>query len=333
MKGNINMKNKLLITTAIASVAFAGVASAETKVGGNLEQTYVTASKTGNSSTNGLGAEHNISLSSSKDLDNGMSLSYSTELEDGTAHAHDLKIGINDMMNFAVGRDRGANLSSSVVPYIGDGNATSTNQLGVTTKDREANADYHNVDHARLELMAAGGTFTLGYAPDAAATNPGDSVIEEGENSIMGIVYSGSFGVDGLKVLAGQGKMDGEGNKKDAEETQIGVSYNAGQFTVGAETVDQENSAAAASQVKIESVSYGVSFAANDNMSIGVYQTETEKTTGTTKAAKDEEITQLQVGYNLGGLGISFGYAEVKNAGNATGADQEQFQIRTIQKF
>ena len=237
------------------------------------------------------------------------------------------------MMNFAVGRDSGSNLSSSAISYIGDGNDTSTNQLSTTTKDREADADYHNTEHARVEAMFGAGKVTVGYAPDAGAGNTGDSKITESKNSVLGVVFSGNLGVEGLKVLAGQGKMDGQGTDKDAEETQIGVSYNFGSFTVGVEDSKQEDSAAAASQVKIESQSYGASFAVNDALSIGVYMTETEKSTGGTKAAKDEEITQIQVGYNLGGLGISLGYAEVENAGNATIADQEQFQIRTIQKF
>lgn len=332
MKGN-NMKNKLLLSTAIASVAFAGVASAETKIGGNLEQTFVAASQNdGISSTRGFGAEHNISLSASKDLDNGMSMSYGTILEDATTDTHYLTVG-TDTVTVTVGRDNGNNLSSSSLPYIGDAVGTSVNQLGVTTQNVQGTADYHNEEHIRVDGKVLGGTITVGYAPDMTTSRPADSAVNEGTNSATGIVYKGSLGVDGLSVLVGQGKQDGEGTAKDAEEKQYGIAYNAGQFSIGAQKEKQKDSAAAADQIELDITSIGATYAVNDNFSIGLYSIETEKKDGGTKAAQDEEIKMVQVGYNLGGLGLSFGYAEVENVGNATGGDEEQFQIRTIQKF
>ena len=41
----------------------------------------------------------------------------------------------------------------------------------------------------------------------------------------------------------------------------------------------------------------------------------------------------IQVGYNLGGLGLEFSFAQVENAGNSSGKDADIFQIRTRQKF
>jgi hypothetical protein len=332
MKGN-NMKNKLLLSTAIASVAFAGVASAETKIGGNLEQTFVAASQNdGLSSTRGFGAEHNISLSASKDLDNGMTAKYGTILEDATTDTHYLTVG-TDTVTVTVGRDNGNNLSSSSIPYIGDAVGTAINQLGATTANVQGTADYHNEEHIRVDGKVLGGTVTVGYAPDNTTTRPSDSVVNEGSNSVTAFIYKGSLGVDGLSVLVGTSKQDGEGTAKDAEEKQYGVAYNAGQFSVGVQKETQKDSAAAASQIEKDIQSIGATYAVNDNFSIGLYSIETEKKTGGTKATKDEETKMVQLGYNLGGLGLSFGYAEVENVGNAAGGDEEQFQIRTIQKF
>ena len=332
MKGN-NMKNKLLLSTAIASVAFAGVASAETKIGGNLEQTFVAASQNdGISSTRGFGAEHNISLSASKDLDNGMSMKYGTILEDATTDTHYLTVG-TDTVTVTVGRDNGNNLSSSSVPYIGDAVGTAVNQLSPTTSNIQSTADYHNEEHIRIDGKVLGGTVTIGYAPDNTTTRPSDSAVNEGSNSVTAFIYKGSLGVDGLSVLVGKSTQSGEGSAKDAEEKQYGVAYNAGQFSLGVQKETQKDSAAASAQVEKDITSVGATYAVNDNFSIGVYQIETEKTTGGTTAANDEETKMVQVGYNLGGLGLTFGYAEVENVGNATGGDEDQFQIRTIQKF
>ena len=51
------------------------------------------------------------------------------------------------------------------------------------------------------------------------------------------------------------------------------------------------------------------------------------------KAASDEEIVMVGVGYNLGGIAIDINYADVENLGNTSGSDGEFLQIRTIQKF
>mgnify|MGYP000329384664 CR=1 FL=1 len=133
------MKNKLLLTTAIASVAFAGSAFSETKIGGNLEQTFVATSETGTDSTRSFGAEHNISLKASKDLDNGMTAKYGTVLEDGVADTHYLTVG-TDKVTFSVARDNGSNLSSSAIPYIGD-SFTSFSGLGAVTGNTLSDAD------------------------------------------------------------------------------------------------------------------------------------------------------------------------------------------------
>jgi hypothetical protein len=325
------MKNKLLLTTAIASVAFAGSAFSETKIGGNLEQTFIATSEDGGASARGFGAEHNISLSASKDLDNGLTASYGTILEDGVADTHYLTVG-TDAIKFSVARDNGNNLSSPAIPYIGDALGTSVNQLGVIFSNTLSTSDYHNYEHARLDISAAGGTLTLGYAP-GNSSRPSDSGFSDDGNSASGLIYKGNFGVDGLNVLAGIENGDGQGTNTDSENKQLGASYTFGSVTVGAERQETENSAAVASQVKLESDTIGVTFAANDNLSVGLYMTDTEETIGTAKTADDEEVKMIQVGYNLGGLGLSFSYAEVENISNANGTDGEQFQIRTIQKF
>jgi len=326
------MKNKLLLTTAIASVAFAGSAFSETKIGGNLEQTFVATSEDGASSTRGFGAEHNISLSASKDLDNGLTASYGTVLEDGVADTHYLTVG-TDTIKFSVARDNGANLSSSAIPYIGDVVGTAINQLGATTSNVQAETDVHNYEHMRVDFSAAGGTFTLGYAPQNSSTRPSDSGTSDAGESANSMIYSGNFGVDGLKVLAGIAKSDGQGANTQAKEKQIGASYNFGQFTVAAETANLKDSAAVGSVTERDTDSIAVTYAVNDNLSVGLYSITTEETASGTKDPQDEEIKMIQVGYNLGGLGLSFGYAEVDNISHDEGTDGEQFQIRTIQKF
>ena len=327
------MKNKLLLTTAIASVAFAGSAFSETKIGGNLEQTFVATSETGQDSTRSFGAEHNISLSASKDLDNGMTAKYGTVLEDGVADTHYLTVG-TDTVTFSVARDNGNNLSSSAIPYIGDAfTSFSGLDTNISSSNTVSGSNYHDKEHARIDAKVMGGTVTLGYAPDMGTDRPSDSSSAENGNSATGIIYKGSLGVDGLSVLAGRESADGEGTTVDTTNTQFGAAYNFGQFTLGVERQKHEQPSSTVTQkLEHETTTIGATMSVNDNMTVGLYQIETEETDNGTTAALDEEVKMVQIGYNLGGLGLSISFADVENVSNAAG-DEEQLQIRTIQKF
>ena len=323
------MKNKLLFTTAIASVALAGVASAETKVSGNMEQTFNALSGDNATSSRGFGSEHNISLSSSKDLDNGMTAKYGFTAEGDNAFAadsHYLTVG-TDSIAVAFRRDSGINISSSAIPYIGDAFDTAA-FTGLTQTSALINdSDVHDNDYVAVESKVAGGTLALQYAPDIGTGQADDSDVSEAGNSAQGVIYSGSP-VDGLKVLAGRTTSDGEGSAEDSKETQYGFNYNMGQFSVGAEISKQDADGTAND---VDTTILGATYTVSDNMTVGVYTLEAETTGVTTDT--DEESKMIQIGYNLGGLGFSISYAENENVGSSSGADSEQLQIHTVQKF
>ena len=337
------MKNKLLLTTAIAGLtAVTGFAHAETKVSGNMEQTFKSSSIDNGNSGRGLGTEMNIGLSSSKDLDNGLKASYGFNLEmdsggtDAIGDVYYLTVGA-DAVSFSIARDNGQNLSSTVVPHISDqaGTVVDGGTMGNVGNGATGaiNADAHNYDHARIDGKVLGGTLTLRYAPDTGNQTAGDSAIVDTGKSNSEIMYSGSLGVDGLKVQAGTSKVDGTTSAdEDIKFTKYGASYNFGQFAVGADLRKWDGGTVAAKQ-ELETVRYGITFAANDNLSLGVSYQETEKEVAGVKNSSDEETILVGVGYNFGGLGIDLNYAQVDNYGNTSGQDAEIFQIRTIQKF
>ena len=333
------MKNKLLMSTAIASIALAGSAIAETKVHGNLEQTYRATSQAGNTSAAGFGAEYNIGLSSSKELDNGLKASYSFQLEDGATDAHNLTVG-TDAVSVTIGRDTGKNLSGSAIPHVGDQAGTIVGTTGATLTNQGFASGTgndvgmaHNYDHISIDFKVAGGTFTTRYAPGSGNGTDTNEANDNG-GTITEILYSGNLGVEGLKVLIGQGDEAADTlNHKDGQFRKAGVAYNFGQIAVGIERQEVESINTAAAQIDNTSDKASVVFAASDNVSLGLQYVTTEKKTGGTAAAEDEKIIMAEIGYNFGGLGIQLQYADIENVGNAANSDEEAFQIRTIQKF
>jgi len=334
------MKNKLLLTTAIASlVAVGGVAQAETKVSGNLEQTFKAISdkaSNGAASTSGLGGEYNIGLSSSAELDNGLTAKFGFNLEaNGAAAApdvHFLTIG-NDKMSVSIARDNGNNLSATGIPHISDTASTviggGYHNLGV------GGSDGHNDEHIRADINAAGGTFTLRYVPtDSDSATASSATGSETNNSSYDIIYRGSLGVEGLSVVAGQHEVDGTGTAVDLKLNKYSVAYNFGQFAAGVEIQKSENANSTTSTSKDEkdSKAASVTFAVNDKLSLGVARYETEKTSAGVKSANEEKTTMVGVGYSLGGIAIDINYAMADNYNNTT-QDRDALQIRTIQKF
>jgi len=332
------MKKNLLITSALTTL-IAGSAVAETKVTGNLEQVIRLNSQTGSASEQGIGSEYNIGLSSSKELDNGLSAKYGFVLEDGSTDTHYLTVG-TDVVSLTIGADTGNNLSSSAIPHIGDQAGTLVADLGGTynnqgflTGSAGTITDAHEDDHISIDFNGMGGTLTARYSPDNNGGGNTDSGIGANSGSSTEILYTGSLGVDGLKLIVGQSEEESNSaGEEDGKFKKAGAGYNFGQFSVGVERQKAESIAAAASQVETESDKFAVTYAVNDSLSVGLQYIETERKSGGTKDANDEEITVASIGYNLGGLGIELNYSDVENVGNGT-TDEEAFQIRTIQKF
>ena len=333
------MKNKLLLCSALVSaVALTSGVNAETKVGGNLEQIWksVSRDKTDEkiNGANAFGAETNISISSSKELDNGLKASYGFVIEHGADDAHYLTIG-TDAVAVTVGRDRGDSIDSDVLPYITDDIGTVTGFVG-TTAGFGNGKTAHDADHIDIKANLGVAAVTVRYAPsnsyDAVTYTAGkdDGAVTTADlgGSSTEIVVKGNFGVEGLSVLAGQSKnKEDTATGEDNKMTKYGATYNFGQFSIGAQrgVVDD----GAGTNVKKTNTSYGATFSANDNLSIGLYIGKSDKEA----SSNDEESKMIQIGYNLGGIGLEIGHMQLENFAYAAGDDADITFIRTIQKF
>ena len=337
------MKNKLLLTTAIASgMMISSAALAEVKVSGDVEATYKSVSydvageqKNGGG---GLGMETNIAISYKGALDNGLNVSAGSIIEDGIADSEHLTIG-GEVISFTVGQDVGHHLTSTVVPHISDQDGTLYAQESTKTpnmftkialvKNQQGGAT-HEPLHVSLDAKVASGTATFRYTPSDSTTS--DSGVVDSDTSAIEILYSGSLGVEGLKVQVGTARQtpqdDSVTNTDDEVLNKYGASYNFGQVSVGAQRQQYDSGAATNSDTTQDT--FAVVFAANDQIRIGARYTKVDKD-GLTA---DEKMKTLEIGYNLGGLGIELAIGQMENvAGEAANGDADVYQIRTKQAF
>jgi len=324
---------KLLATTAIVSVSFASVALAEVKVSGSIEQTINTRSYGQAASevtgTNGMGQETNLTVSSSGELDNGLSIKGSFRSEDGAIDHSSIKVS-GDTLGFEIGADTGSTIHTQINPTVGDSVWFAT---GASGDDGFTTYEAHDVQHIGIDAKLGGMTAAINYAPSNRGIAAGDSDKTDSGGSATEMLIKGSI-MDGVNFLVGQEKIEGA-NSGDSEETEktYQVSYSAGQFALGASMRDFDDGNSTANAGTTDEVTYlTATYAVNDQVSLGIQHTVAESE-GTGNSAKDEETLGLSLGYNLGPIGVEVMYAETDNLGHSNAEDVEAVQIRTVYKF
>ena len=126
--------------------------------------------------------------------------------------------------------------------------------------------------------------------------------------------------IDGLTI--GIASSDNEvGQDLDSDETTYYATYATGGFTIGAQASDLDHTTAGSDQ---ESVAYGVTYAVNDDLSIGYsyHELETELTTD-----EDQESTGISASYTMGGMTLAGAMNDVDNIAGTATRDHEGYEF------
>jgi hypothetical protein len=126
--------------------------------------------------------------------------------------------------------------------------------------------------------------------------------------------------MDGLTLYGGisqtEIEQDSATYNDDVSEKTVGAKYAVGAWTVGYQWSEEENGRATTT-TKYTNDGYGITFAVNDDLSIGYnhYESEQHTTTNVT-----EEATSIQIAYTMGGASIRLAESQGDNLGYQTGA-------------
>ena len=107
----------------------------------------------------------------------------------------------------------------------------------------------------------------------------------------------------------------------DTDETTFYATYATGGITVGAQMSDLDITTAGSDQ---ESVAYGITYAVNDDMSIGYsyHELETESTTDA-----DQKSTGISASYTMGGMTLGAVMNKTDSFGGTSGTDKEFSEV------
>mgnify|MGYP001307618677 CR=1 FL=1 len=179
-------------------------------------------------------------------------------------------------------------------------------------------------------MLPDGMTARLAFSPKADAANAADkgstsnyTQMKSGYDVVVSL-SDAMHGITGLTVDAGYSKIDqdqavGNYNDDKTEET-IGLTYAMGGFTVGYQWSEADLGTTTGAQ-QYDNDGYGITFAINDDLSIGYNHYESEQTNTTNVTS---EATSVQIAYSMGGASVRLASSEAENMDYQTGADYDR---------
>ena len=258
---------------------------------------------------------NSVTLAGSGELDNGMTVSVSFELDAGVDTG--TGTGPFDSHSVTVSSD-----AMGTLKFSGHGGSSAQSAM-----DTSAAGDIWNQTLGITgPTAAASGNDSLYYTlPEVmdglaitASMSPGRAAQET--HTSYGLVYTG---FDGLTVKYGTG--DSGAPTAEIESTTMMASYAIGSLTVGVSQTEADKTGAANETID----SFQIAYTVTDDISV-TYGNETIDLTGN---ATDEEVEAIGVSYTSGGMTISANQYEAKGAGNTAGAKSDKWSLSAAFAF
>ena len=163
----------------------------------------------------------------------------------------------------------------------------------------------------------AGATLTIAYQNDGGAAAVEDSYTD------FAVAYSPEM-VEGLTL--GYAHADQNvGINLDNEKSTAYVTYATGGFTIGYQMSESDHDTVSSSQ---DSHSYGITYAVNDDFSIGYHSHTLEPDSAASgSASNDQESTGVSASYTMGGMTIAGALNETDNMRGVASNDFESYEF------
>jgi outer membrane protein OmpU len=288
-----------LATTLVASSAYAG----EMSVSGSASLNYSGVST--NSSVNPWTMGDSVTFSGGGDLDNGMTVGVSYELDGGNYDDYKLTLGLGDGLGTVTFSGNsvnagGVDMVKDIVPTAYTAVYENTNAVdngiaaGIGGRSTASMWGYKN--------SVGDLTVSLGYNAE------NDTIAANAAETSIGLQYA----MDGITAVAGRFD-DGDVAVHDT----VGLKYTAGGITAAVQRTDINYDATGTNDQ--EAMHVGVSFAVNENLSVSAGRQKVEIDT----AVDNEVNTGVSASYTMGSITIGGGFNEVESAGGAANSDAE----------
>jgi outer membrane protein OmpU len=263
-----------------------------------------------------------ITFAGSGEMDNGMTISVSYELDGDAADSgseidsHSMTLDTNGFGTVTFSGHGG----SSAMSAIDDVTPTAYEE----SWDIVTGADANNVDGLSGNNMftyksdsMSGATFTLAYL------NASDAITDVSYMDVA-VAFTPEM-VDGLTLGYGMAETEETAGTVIDDQTMY-AKYVYGSFTVGYQISESDG---AATSSDLENTMLGVTYAVTDNLTIGYHQATKDIGNDT----DDQDSTGLSASYTQGGITIGGAMNEVDNVGFDATSDLEGYEFNIAFAF
>lgn len=210
--------------------------------------------------------------------------------------------------------------SGAIMNYAGGGIAKESMGLGIVQNlGTGINASVWYAPNAGNKgTQNNGAAVTNGATTDGGAT--GNSIYEIG-------LVANDINKSGVSLQAWRSSMTkGNAEASDTEATSYAIDYKYGQFGVGAARIVNSSSADIDTKITLAHLSYAPS--ANLSASLVYGKTSVDN------LLVDEKLKGIQIGYNLGAVGVGLTYSKISDLGGvATNGDVDALGLSLSTKF
>ena len=156
----------------------------------------------------------------------------------------------------------------------------------------------------------------------AAYQNDGGAAAVAGSYHDFAIAVSPEA-VEGLTLGYGAGSVPVAGNELEKDNSTMYVKYAIGGFTVGYQQSESDHDTASSST---ESMAYGVTYAVNDDFSVGYSYHEVEFDSAATNNT-DQTSSGISASYTMGGMTLGGAMNEVESMDGVATGDYEGYEF------
>ena len=260
-----------------------------------------------------------IKMTGSGDMDNGMTVSVSFEIDNDETDAGDVldthgitldTNGMGTLMFYGHGGDGALSAIDDKSP-----NAYEESWDGVTNADEETVPDGISADNMFTYKSAdlGGTTITVGYVPSGVAgKTPKDGYMD------FSVVNSNGL-VDGLTLGLGMGESE-ETVGTTIDNTILYGTYTTGGLTIGVQKSEADGSTSATT---VDFQAVGVAYAITDDFTVAYNQS----TSDNGNQAVDQEASGISASYTSGGVTVAGMINDVENVGFDDSDDTEGYEF------
>ena len=299
-----------LAASLVSTSAFAGELTASGSA--SIKAAHVTEAAGANTGK-AFSMGNSVTFTGGGELDNGMSVSVSFELDQATADSggpfdsHSVTVSSDALGSLTFAGHGGDSAQSQVKDITGkiwDYQGTSQGALSTSTSN--------NMMLYTLPTLVDGLSVKTSYVPKGAAASEYASAVD------FAVAYTG---VDGLTV----GYAMGEDNSTKSTLADVDTMY--AKYAYGPVTVAysfSERDEATADNDR-EHTAYSVAYTLSDNMSVSYGVSEQAKSS--VAASVDEEVSGITASYTSGGMTIAGVMVDIDNQGFAANTKSEAWEL------